>query len=348
MPRLQKPPETNEEILRNLRYGAEMRHRFNREHFFVDKSFLLPLNPSSNDLQVNLEHIQDSCNKSTAIYSINPSLEPHTTAYGQEYTKRCDIIYYIYERWFCCHNVNIDFGNFIAKLISVRTPFEKQPTVGGIINFHQIWCEHVERTLPSCATEKHLQEVAVQDRPYNHSHGPIGINQDQNMHFKLRSLFRSLILIIDKIATQKGAERVVHLIRTGLSELSAPITFESITPKFEHDPSRGHVTTALSAAITFVMALESRERAAFPEEYRDPSVWEEKDGPGSHMKLAESRGYDGPHISGSSGGWIQLAEDGDVIPPVTPRVMARRCDSGLGPPRTASAAFRRRVLARTC
>lgn len=51
----------------------------------------------------------------------------------------------------------------------------------------------------------------------------MGINQDQNMRFKLRSLFRSLIIIVDNHATQGGAERVVHLVRTDLSELRSII-----------------------------------------------------------------------------------------------------------------------------
>ena len=164
------------------------------------------------------------------------------------------------------------------------------------------------------------------------------------MHFKLRSLFRSLILVLDNDATQNGAERVVHLIRTGLSETSAPITFESITPKLEHDPSRGHVTTTLSAAFSFVMALESRERAAFPEEYRDPGVWEERDGPGSHMKIAESSGYSGPRISGPPSGWVQLAEGEDVVPPVTPAALTKRNVLHLGPPRSP---YRRKLAAKT-
>ena len=340
------PPRSNEEILRNLRWDAEMMHRRSREYFFVNQSVLLPLNPSSSDLQVDLEHIQDSCNKSTAIYSINPSLEPHTEAFLREVGRRSDIIYYLYERWFCNHNVDIDFGNFIAKLISVKTPCEKQATVEEIINFHQIWCDHVERTLPSCATPKELQNVSVQDRPFNPDHGPMGINSDQNIHFKLRSLFRSLILIIDDSSTQREGERVVHLIRTDLAELSAPITFESITPKLDHDPSRGHVTTTLSAAVTFVVALELRERAAFPDEYRDPSVWEEYNGPGSHMKIAEWMGYNGPHISGDSSKWIQLAEDEEVLPPITPVVINRHVILGLDHPRNAPTVYRQRLIAR--
>ena len=54
----------------------------------------------------------------------------------------------------------------------------------------------------------------------------------------------------------------------------------------EHDPSQGLVTTTLSAAITFVEALELREQAAFLEGYRDSSVWEEGKA-GRHMEKAK-------------------------------------------------------------
>ena len=334
MPHFHKTSQTNEAILHRLRYEDELRHRRNREYFFYNKPLNLPLTPSSADLRVELEHIQDSCNKSTAIYTINPRPEPHTTAYNQDVDDRSDMISYIYEHWFHNHNVDTDFGNFVAKLICVRPPLEKQVTVEDIVKVHQLWCEHVDLTLPSCATDKSLLGVVVKDRPYNPDHGPIGINSDQNIHFKLRPLFRALILVVDKNKSQRGSERVVHLIRTNLAELSAPITFSSIEPNIDDDFSRGHVTTTLSAAYEFVMALEVREQAAFPGEYRDPSIAEEIMGPGSYMEKAKSLGYSGPDIRGPSSGWVNLNEDEDVLPPVTPLVISQRCRSGLPPPRT--------------
>ena len=247
---------------------------------------------------------------------------------------RSDMILYLYERWFQNHNVDTDFGNFVAKLICLKPPLEKQVSVQDIIKFHQLWCEHVDLTLPLCATDKSLLGVAVEDRPYNPDHGPIGINSDQNIHFKLRPLFRALIPVADKNTSRQGSERVVHLIRTNLAELSAPITFSGIEPKIDHDFSRRHVTTTLSAAYEFVMALEVREQAAFPGKYRDSSIAEERWGPGSFMERAKSLGYSGPDIRGPSSGWVNLNEDEDVLPPVTPLVLAHRCGSGLSPPRT--------------
>ncbi|KAL8788381.1 MAG: hypothetical protein Q9195_007339 [Heterodermia aff. obscurata] len=336
---------TNEEILHRLRYEEEWRHRSSREYFFYNSPLDLPLTASSADLQVELEHIQDSCNKSTAIYIIDPPPQPRTLTYNQESTIRSDIINTIYGRWFDSHNVDIDFGNFFAKLICARPSVNGQATVQDIINFHRIWCDHVEYTLPFCATSTELQGVSFHDRPYNPHHGVIGINSDQNSRFKLRPLFRALILIADNNPKHTGAERVVQIIQTNLADLSAPIDLASIEPKIEYDPTRGRVTTKLSAAYDFVTALELREQAAYPGKYRDPEVAEELQGPGCHMKKAKSLGYSGPAMQGSSSSWVRLNEDEEVLPPATPLVYVTRCALRLGPPRSP---YHRKLNAMKC
>ncbi|KAL8996316.1 MAG: hypothetical protein Q9169_004155 [Polycauliona sp. 2 TL-2023] len=314
---IQKAPQSNEQILYQLRCEEERHHQSAREHFFANRHLNLPLTPAPADLKVELEQIQDSCNKSTAIYIRNPAPEPHTLARSEESSVCSDIIYTLYERWFSSHNVDIDFGNFFAKLICARPMVTKQANIQDIINLHRIWCNHVERTLPSCATSSELQGVPYHDRPYNPDHG-IGFNADQNSRFKLRPLFRALILIPDGNPNLPGADRVVQIIQTNLASLSAPIDFAAIEPKFKYNPSRGRVTTTLCAAYDFVTALELREQAAYPRQYRDPEVAEELEGPGCHMKKAKSRGYTGPAIQGSSSRWVHLHEDEEVLSPITP------------------------------
>ena len=301
--------------------------------FFYNRPPALSLSPSSADSNVELEHVQDSCNKSTAIYTTNPSPEPHSTARIQEAAVRVDIIDALYERWFDSHNVDIDFGNFFAKVISFRPPSNQQATIKDIINFRRVWCDHIEFTLPSCATSTDLLGLAIQDRPYYPDHGPMGINSDQNTHYKLRPLFRALLLIADNNAKRNGIERVVQVIQTNLAELSAPIDLSTIEPKIEHDSRDGRVTTTLSAAYDFVVALELREQAAYPGKYRDPKVAEEVTGLGSHTERAKFRGYSGLAIQGPSSCWVHLSEDEDVVPPVTPLVLSTRCHQGLPPPR---------------
>lgn len=79
---MQRPKRTNEQILYNLRYSQEWYHRRYREYFGVyDPLTLTPCLPNP---PVRLEHIQDSCNKSTAVYSMTPHLEPHIMVYSKD------------------------------------------------------------------------------------------------------------------------------------------------------------------------------------------------------------------------------------------------------------------------
>ena len=330
------PPLSNEEILRKLRFDEMYLHRHAREYFFTHE--LLTLSPSLPIPQVDLEHIQDSCNKSTAIYSITPPLEGHTKACCRDSANRRDIIYSIYEQWFHDFHVDIDFGRFVAKLIRVEIPSaEQRLTVREIIQIHKAWCEHVEKNLPLCSRRKDSTGAEIDDPPLEF-HGCIGINKKQNEHYKLKPLFRALIMVVDQHASPR-AEKIVHLFRTNIpSELSAPITFESISPKLESDKSLGHpdddlVTTTLSAAIDFVIALELREEKAFPEKQRDPSIIDEKGGdPGWHTKQARSMGYTGPEIRGTSSRWVELAKGGGVLPLLTPIMMQMMRRPGMAIP----------------
>ena len=178
-----------------------------------------------------------------------------------------------------------------------------------------------------------------------HNHGITGINVQQHMYYNLLPTFRALIMTVDNHATDRSSESVVHLVRTDItSKLSAPITFESIRPKFDDERYFGHgkdnvISTTLSAAIEFVIALESREHAAFPEKHRDPSIVDEK--MGSPTERARLRGYTGPEIRGPSSGWVKLAKGEDVLSPVTTLVSIKRHRAGWPNPRLP---YRRKMI----
>lgn len=312
---------TNEEILRGVRYFEEWEHRRRREYFVVNRPLTLSLNHSLPIPQVQLEQIQDCCNKSTAIYYMT-SRRP------------VNVMHSIYEQWFRGHNIDITFGKFVAKLIRLEIPSDEQKLTGeDVIGFHKAWCEHVENSLPLCSPENAQTGTELEIFHYNHHHhGTLGINQEQYMHYKLQSIFRALIIIIDSHASEKSTETIVHLVRTNMtSELSAPITLESIKPQFEQNLFFGHenkniVSTTLSAAIDFVMALESREHAAFPENGWDPSTVDRTLGSSlSPMERARAQGYTGPEIREPTTAWVKLAEGEDVKLPMTPLAIPRQC-----------------------
>ena len=243
---MKRPQRTNEEIIHTVRYHLEYNHRRYREYFSNNAPLILT--PSLPNPPVGLEHIQDSCNKSAAVYSITPHLEPHTLAYSKDSARRAEIIYTIYQQWFRSHDIDIDFGNFVAKLVSIRLSSDDQAIkVEDIIDIHRAWCDHVELTLPLCSRK----EAETEDDSYNDNRGPIGINQRQNEYYKLRPLFRALIIIVDDQTSQRDAQRVVHLLRTNLpAKISTPISFQGIQPKLDQEMFPGYsddnlVTTTL-------------------------------------------------------------------------------------------------------
>ena len=74
-----------------------------------------------------------------------------------------------------------------------------------------------------------------------------------------------------------------------------------------HD-SDNLVTTTLSSAVDFIMALELRQQNAFPESHRDPSIVDERMGDSkTSTEIARSQGYTGSEIRGPSTGWVKLA-----------------------------------------
>ena len=315
-----RPVRTNEEIFRRVRYFEEWDHRRRREYFAVQRPLTLSLNHSLPIPQVQLEQIQDCCNKLTAIYYMNSK-------------KPFGIMHSIYEQWFRGHNIDIKFGKFVAKLIRLEIPSDEQKVTGeDVIGFHKAWCEHVESSLPLCSPENGQTGTELEIFHYkHHHHGTLGINQEQYMHYKLQSIFRALIIIIDSHASEKSTETIVHLVRTNMtSNLSAPITLESIRPQFEQNLFFGHenkniVSTTLSAAIDFVMALESREHAAFPEKCFDPSIVDRRlGGSKSPMERAREEGYTGPEIREPTTGWVKLADGEDVKLPMTPLAIPRQ------------------------
>ena len=326
----------NHQILRTLRAWQEYQHRRCQEYFYDNG--MLTLFSSLPVPQVQLEQIQDSCNKSTAIYSLAPHLERsiNRRAFNFERSTRDDIIFELYEQWFHDHSVDIDFGTFVAKLIRIETSNDARPqTIDDIITAHKAWCDHVDINLPLCSRKNSIGGD-IQDPIL--AHGPIGINKRQHMYYKLRPLFRALILVIDHHATPGlENEKLVHLIRANIpSKLSAPINLDRISPRLESDMFSNHpgdnvVVTTLSAAIDFVMALERREREAFPDDQRDPSIMDERGADsGCYTIAAKSLGYTGPDIRETSSNWFRRSDDEIVLRPLTPLVVCIMTRPGTG------------------
>lgn len=280
--------------------------------------------------QISFDQIQDSCNKSTAIYwTVSTSYSAKKNLdHVHDGGDRVAMINSIYPQWFRGHHMDIEFGNFVAKLVCIETTKKKQEAmIQDIIAIHLAWCDHVIATLPRFAVEK----IGIE------GHGPLGINQvnqEQNKYYKLRPLFRALIIIVDRNVSE-GAEPVVYLICTGItSGLSAPITFENIKAKIVRTPdldNENTITVTLSTAVDFIMTLESREKsAAGPQNPEDQDVSDGRMGNlCSPTEWARHLGYTGPEIRGPSANWAKLAEFDDASPPVTRNAQMGRLNAGL-------------------
>ena len=120
-----------------------------------------------------------------------------------------------------------------------------------------------------------------------------------------------------------------------------PLLLKALGPSLDDNV----ITTTLSAAIDFVMALELREQTAFPERQRDLSVLDGRMGDLRNLtEVAKSKGYTGSEIRGPSTGWIKLAEGEDMLPPVTLTVTLERNRAGLPPAQHPRAANRRKLV----
>ena len=318
---------SNQEILRALRYEREHNHRILREIFFYRRPLFLACDFSLSDIA--LDHIQESCNKPTAIYW-TPSPEPRTPR-----IPGWGLAHSVYDQWFRGHDTDIEFGRFVAKLIAIDTLLgEPGATISDILEIHRKWCDAVAATLPTFGS----QEVQADD--YERAFSSYCFEKRQHMHYHLQPLFRALIIIYDH-TTRNDAEPIVHLVRTGeTAGLSAPITFESIKPVVDtvsglSSDIRGDdtITTTLSSAISFVMALELREQnACTSDKPTDSGVLDENLGSKAHLdEVAWDLGYTGPEIQGPSTDWIKLAEGEEMAPPVTLNVQMARRYKGLDP-----------------
>ena len=319
---------SNREILREMRYEREHNHRNWREIFFYRQPLALPHN--SLIMEIALDQFQDSCNKSTAIYW-TPEPGPRSSQ-----KPGMGLIHSIYGQWFCGHDTDIEFGRFVAKLIAVPTPLGEQgATIPDILKIHKAWCNDVAAMLPTFSS----QEVQADD--YERAFSSFCFNKEQHMHYKLQPLFRALIVVYDHYASNGKEEPVVHLVRTGdTAGLSAPIKFENVKPVLNTAlfptsdlPAEDTITTTLSSAMCFVLALESREERAFPKNSpRDPTLLDETIGRKElRDELAQKLGYTGPEIQGPSTNWIELAEGEEVAPPATWQAQLARRNAGIDP-----------------
>ncbi|KAM5363912.1 hypothetical protein ACJZ2D_011764 [Fusarium nematophilum] len=204
---------------------------------------------------------------------------------------------YLYRRWFSPYRTDIEYDQFIAKVLYCS----KQPDTQGeeaavdlAMSMHNTICLRLDNTVPY--SEPLLEQ-----------------------YYEIRPLFRAIAIIIQGkdypscAAVSRVAEISVLIILTGQTDgLSAPITFDSIADGAEILTLGGKTAarTSLGTAIGFVMGLEEREDAAFgpkPDPVASTARGEIAEALYEHQQFtAEKLGWGEQRLTGPSSKWVSL------------------------------------------
>ncbi|KAK0655552.1 hypothetical protein B0T16DRAFT_397231 [Cercophora newfieldiana] len=277
---------------------------------------------------MTLEQVDQSCNKSVAIYvmaaerAICPDL-------------LLEMLHnYLYEKWFRPSISELEYGQFLAKIILPKTP--SLPTGVGpsgvvdiLIPVHAAISSRVEEArlaVKNLNPALSDMEASVVDPklPKRFSRGISRLRSLASIirhqeFFILQPLFRALTIVIRNESfnpdTPDIGQLTVMMIRTGVEEgLSSPISFDPIAHRIYGFAcgSRGEIAveTTLETAVDFVMGLEKREVAAFgprPDPVASTKGLEDGcfGGP-STLHQARCIGWEDELLVGPSSRWVDL------------------------------------------
>jgi len=249
--------------------------------------------PAGNPPRLPLDVALDCCNKTVAIYLYVEPKRRGTASVTWE-----DILKITYPKWFCAqgHQTDIEFGRFFARhfdIVRDGSGFER--VTGG---FHVGLCQQVHVQILSL-----FNELGPSGRVVDREVDPV--NEARRGKYKIPPLFQALFMEIE--SQQRGKFDIqVKLVRTGATTgLSAAIDFGGIKGAVLRGGDA--VITDLQTAIKFLMALEERERKAFPSFYTN--VHNALDTSLGTAPDVVKKGYAGPAAKGSSSSWIPKPDD---------------------------------------
>lgn len=208
----------------------------------------------------------DCCNKSAAFYICD-----------RKVSRSCGLLIaalhnWLYDKWLKPYRNDIEYGQFIAKIIKATgIPTEDTPVrqvIDKFIAAHGLICNQVEEIRQSIIDQDPNEGNPVSCFVAGESFEQL---QQHQQHFILQPLFRAIIIIID---TQDYDDQVLDLsqipvyICTSIEDslISGPIDLTNIehTTEAIRDQVTGRikaVCTTLDAAVCFLRRLEARESA---------------------------------------------------------------------------------------
>lgn len=317
---------SKEEVLHHLRGEREMEHRGRIQHDFDYHAFCWNSKPTQrpctdkkacfrrartlkNRVSYSHDFFQLS-NKSVPLYVLTSSrLGEHQTNLSKVHVcLQKSLCCYLYDKWFRPYQSDIDFNQFITKIIvpmdlECHDSIPSAAMVDDIVEINKELVNYLSTAKEEVIKgfERHIAER--RDQPpvpglANHSRKARDLAPSSGRvlhHYSVPALFKSLGIILCTEAWEKtGPSDIgstsVCIFLTGMenSGLSAPITFDSIEEKAQvvlQDGPRKAVQTTLDTAIDFIMELEAREASAAPSDPAAGADYPEPEFPEAYKSL---------------------------------------------------------------
>jgi hypothetical protein len=109
----------------------------------------------------------------------------------------CTSFNYIDQEWHSDYSNELEFGKFTNKSFHIKHSTTNEDTVEAVLKVHSALCEQIEDTLP-----KFYDETArAAEYGFRDECSGFGINAEQHMHFRSKSLCRAWYLVINEPVT---------------------------------------------------------------------------------------------------------------------------------------------------
>ena len=225
--------------------------------------YMLPINSSATSSHpiYPLRRLLRFCNKPTVLY----------WAYSAQVDYHCPRFIWacIFKEWFCCYDQDprLDFEYFFANPVCVTSTGPR--TISELLETHEFFYNQ---------TFSFLERL----RRGDNEEGYMDAWPDQ---YKLLPVCRAILVVLDELVPVRPHERKIYLdlevqrqnvvmVRTGNETgLSSPISFSGIReqalplarPDLETHNDIDAIRVPLATAVQFIVNLQRREEAAFPD-----------------------------------------------------------------------------------
>ncbi|CZR68551.1 uncharacterized protein PAC_18450 [Phialocephala subalpina] len=257
----------NAAILGSFRKNREWLHRSRIERTWSQEPLFIKLTPTLKIPFITWDHLQDFCNRGVAIYA------PNNGRFGCRNMKWLED--YAYENWW--------------KLVFLEAAEGGQMDTDDVVAAHGKLLARLSKCQPWFGWPLSISKFD----------GPCILDQQQPEQYKVKPLYRALVIVADiKPRSEDKEKMVVKLVRTGITAgLSAPVSFAEL------GMDKDVVSVTLEEALNFVVKLEDREEAAFPKLY--PTVLHNQLGRLSYWTgFSRREGYTGGPLDTPSSEWI--------------------------------------------